>query len=631
MKRIFDCRLVVMVFITLTFLSLVPLQVFAAKVATPAFNIPSGKYHHPINVTIECATPGATIYYTVDGTVPSISSAIYNGIPILVANHASGDTLTGTTDNDPEPADSSFALTPSSMTIKAIAVKSGMENSDVASATYVIDLVEGTFNIPYADPPPAGGGKHLLDVYQPYGKQNTPVLLFIHGGAWRQGDKNIYLELGNTFAGYYNVTTVIANYQLSADPWYAKHPTHVKDVAMAFRWVHDHIAEYGGDATNISVFGQSAGGHLLSLLATDSTYLDSLGQSVASIKRAISMSGAYDLYDLVKWPLNPLGLSAQDVLAYKSLCLNTFDSWEESVLDAASPSNFINPNQPPIYLITLEETDTFKDMPGFPKEAENFYNQIQALNGPYVQLDLLHQNDIPPEILALDFPGDTDGHHQEIYAINTRNWDSRSTKMVASYLDLLPKVPVLLNPPAGATNLPGDIAFKWRRSENATYYQLQVSASNSFDPGNLIFDAFIGDTTWTVRKLSPEAQYSWRVRAVSAAGESEFTEAQNFSTATSSGVARGKARQPEEWHLAAYPNPFNGGVHITVQTSRARDNGTMTIYNLSGRKVFERNISLHAGENTFFWQPDKSAASGIYVIWFNLKSVQLKHRVVLLK
>jgi len=252
MKRICYVNFIV-IFLILSFSLLTPLQVFADKVAAPVFNIETGKYHHPLTITIDCATPGATIYYTVDGTIPGITSAIYSGFPILVANHASGDSLTGMADNDPNPADSSYALTLSSMTVKAIAAKSGMENSAVASATYVIDLVEGTFNIPYADPPPADSGKHLLDVYQPNGRRNTPVVLFIHGGAWRQGDKNMYLELGNTFAGYYNATTVVASYQLSADPWNAKHPTHVKDVAMAFRWVHDHIAEYGGDMRDISV------------------------------------------------------------------------------------------------------------------------------------------------------------------------------------------------------------------------------------------------------------------------------------------------------------------------------------------------------------------------------------------
>ena len=80
------------------------------QVATPTFSVASGTYTSAQNVTISCATPGALIYYTTDGTTPTVSSALYAGA-VTVA---------------------------SSETIKAIAVKSGMTNSAVASATYTI-------------------------------------------------------------------------------------------------------------------------------------------------------------------------------------------------------------------------------------------------------------------------------------------------------------------------------------------------------------------------------------------------------------------------------------------------------------------------------------------------------------
>ena len=603
----------------------------AAKVATPIFNIASGRYHYPLNITLQCATPEASIYYTTDGTTPDIDSALYNGTPILVANHASGDSLTGSTDNDPAPDDSSQALTYISMTIKAIAVKTGMEKSDVAAAQYVLDLVDGTFNIAYADPPPAGGGKHLLDVYQPYGKTNTPVVLFIHGGAWKQGDKNIYQELGNTFAGYYNATTVIANYQLSTDPWNAIHPTHIKDVAMAFAWVHDHIEAYGGDSTNISVFGQSAGGHLVSLLATDSTYLDSLGQSVRSIKRIISMSGAYDIYAMVKWPLNPLGLTAPEVLEYKALCVNTFGSYDKDILDAASPITHLSQNQPPFFLITLDQTDDFKDMPGFPKEAQNFYNAILALHGPSVHIDTLRKEDIPPEIYVLDFPGDTDGHYQEIYAINTGNWDSRSTQMVAGYLDLQPETPVLVEPQDGAAT-ETKVTVVWRKSKNATYYHLQVGDVSSLADPHIIFDASIADTAWTLSNLLADKNYYWRVSAVSAAGKSEFSAAQNFKTRGAASVQTSEYLSlPRDWRVFLYPNPFNGAIRITVQTSLAKVNGKIMIFNLLGRKVIERNVVVHAGKNSFTWTPESVVPSGIYLIRLDFGRIQMSRKVLYLK
>ena len=79
-------------------------------VATPTFCPAAGTYHVAQNVTISCATAGATIYYTVDGTEPTTSSAVYESA-IAVSETA---------------------------TLKAFAVKAGMLNSAVATATYTI-------------------------------------------------------------------------------------------------------------------------------------------------------------------------------------------------------------------------------------------------------------------------------------------------------------------------------------------------------------------------------------------------------------------------------------------------------------------------------------------------------------
>lgn len=81
------------------------------KAATPVFSPAAGTYDSAQSVTITCATTGAAVYYTTDGTTPSASNGtLYSG-PITVSATA---------------------------TIKAVAVKSDMTDSDVASATYTI-------------------------------------------------------------------------------------------------------------------------------------------------------------------------------------------------------------------------------------------------------------------------------------------------------------------------------------------------------------------------------------------------------------------------------------------------------------------------------------------------------------
>ena len=81
-------------------------------VATPTFDPTGGTFTSAQNVTISCATSGATIHYTTDGSTPTASSTTYSSaIPVSETT-----------------------------TIKAIAMKSGMNNSAVASATYTIEI-----------------------------------------------------------------------------------------------------------------------------------------------------------------------------------------------------------------------------------------------------------------------------------------------------------------------------------------------------------------------------------------------------------------------------------------------------------------------------------------------------------
>ncbi len=86
---------------------------YTIKVATPTFTPEAGTYGEVQDVTINCATSGASIYYTTDNTDPTTGSTLYDGTAISV---------TETT------------------TIKAIAVKDGLYDSEIATATYTIVL-----------------------------------------------------------------------------------------------------------------------------------------------------------------------------------------------------------------------------------------------------------------------------------------------------------------------------------------------------------------------------------------------------------------------------------------------------------------------------------------------------------
>src|SRR5205809_2087088 len=131
-------------------------------------------------------------------------------------------------------------------------------------------------DIPYYDGADADKVKHKLDLFLPKGQKDFPVLFFVHGGAWRHGDKNFlgaYSSLGKFYARR-GIGTVVTNYRLSPK---VIHPEHIKDVARAFAWTVKNISKYGGDPTSLFLCGHSAGGHLVSLLATDRSYLKAEG------------------------------------------------------------------------------------------------------------------------------------------------------------------------------------------------------------------------------------------------------------------------------------------------------------------------------------------------------------------
>jgi acetyl esterase/lipase len=102
-----------------------------------------------------------------------------------------------------------------------------------------------------------------LNIFSPRNAKNSPVLIFIHGGSWNSGRKEIYDFMGSRLARR-GVVTVIIDYPLA--PEY-KLPVMEKASLIAVKWVMDNISGYGGSPEKIFISGHSAGGHLAALLA----------------------------------------------------------------------------------------------------------------------------------------------------------------------------------------------------------------------------------------------------------------------------------------------------------------------------------------------------------------------------
>ncbi|MDQ1465845.1 MAG: para-nitrobenzyl esterase [Actinomycetota bacterium] len=119
-----------------------------------------------------------------------------------------------------------------------------------------------------------------LTIWAPEGEGPRPVMVWIHGGSFTIGSSSLPVYDGQRIASEGDVVVVAINYRLGAlgwmvldahggQEWGAVANCGLLDQALALRWVREHIAAYGGDPANVTVFGESAGGgSILHLLAS---------------------------------------------------------------------------------------------------------------------------------------------------------------------------------------------------------------------------------------------------------------------------------------------------------------------------------------------------------------------------
>lgn len=116
--------------------------------------------------------------------------------------------------------------------------------------------------------------KQSLNVYRTDAEAKSlpvPVVIWVHGGGWRNGDKDnrAGMNLCQTWAKS-GCVVVGLDYRLTPA---VVHPAHIEDVAAGIAWVHGNIARYGGDPQRVFLLGHSAGAHLVALVATAPSYL----------------------------------------------------------------------------------------------------------------------------------------------------------------------------------------------------------------------------------------------------------------------------------------------------------------------------------------------------------------------
>ncbi len=189
----------------------------------------------------------------------------------------------------------------------------------------------------------------LLDLYlPPQSPKPVPLVVGIHGGAWRAGAKDSvpverWLQQGFAIAS--------VEYRLSP---VAKFPAQIHDIKAAIRWLRGNSKTYGLDSDRFVIAGSSAGGHLAALVGVSNgvaTLEGDLGdfQSTSSnVQAIVSFFGASNLASILSQS-TPHGLSVR--VPALELLLGGQPDQKPELAKLASPVTHIDATDPPLWLI----------------------------------------------------------------------------------------------------------------------------------------------------------------------------------------------------------------------------------------------------------------------------------------
>lgn len=186
-----------------------------------------------------------------------------------------------------------------------------------------------------------------LDLYLPVEKNGTrrPAILIIHGGGWHGGDKAAKREqnIGNTLAtGGYVCASI--NYRLAAksdhlatrlrEVW----PGMLHDCKTAVRFLRQHADKYQIDPDHIGAIGGSAGGHLVSIVAT------------TDAGDGLDPEGPYGEYSCRIQAVVPM-YGVHDVLKQAQIRGNALTEADEKLCRQASPVTYATSDDPPALIL----------------------------------------------------------------------------------------------------------------------------------------------------------------------------------------------------------------------------------------------------------------------------------------
>jgi len=234
----------------------------------------------------------------------------------------------------------------------------------------------------------AAGRPLLADLYLPEEEPRPlPVVIWLHGGGWKHGNRKTGPDLGRFFAER-GFAMVAVDYRLSGE---AVFPAAVEDVKTAVRWVRSVAGVWGLDPERIGLWGASAGGHLAALaaLAGPGVFEGPESEHSAHSTEVQAVAAAYPVIDFLKLDAHrdampPLDIDpsaftlppAADPGSFESLFLGAPLQSVPELARKANPAEYVREGTPPFLLLHGTSDGAVP-----PMQSELLFEALAAANG----------------------------------------------------------------------------------------------------------------------------------------------------------------------------------------------------------------------------------------------------------